>query len=339
MTRLIRKNHGRGHSYYLDGDKVDGVTTVLNALPKQLKQWAADISANYAVEHWDELTELSLTKRLDQIRFAHRDALSKAALRGTKIHQYGEDLVHGRPVADPEYLGPAQAYAKFLDTWDIQPVATETPLAHTTYRYGGTADLWGTIGRRDNSRALIDLKTGNVYESVVLQLAGYRYADLWQPDGPDSEQPLPEVDEVFVAQIGADDVPAAAGDCRPGPVPPVPLCAADRRMVSPPRLARGRAVDRRGHPPMTEPLEWKEPPAEGRREASRRWGHVADELRLHPGEWARVATGQKNHSLAANIKRGILTVFRPAGHYEATGRRTEQGIEIYARYVGEDIDD
>jgi hypothetical protein len=215
--RLTTRKFGRtGHAYYLDGEKIDGVTTILNALPKQLKQWAADTAANFAVEHWDELAELPMTKRLDQIRFAHKDVVSAAALRGTEIHGYGERLVRGEAVPIPdEYRGPAEAYARFVDDWKIEPIAIETPVCNTRHRYGGRADLWATIGARDNAVALVDLKTGgNIYESTVLQLAGYRYADLWQPDGPESEQAMIPVDRVYVAHILSDDVrmlPVTAG--------------------------------------------------------------------------------------------------------------------------------
>jgi hypothetical protein len=215
-ARLTRRNYGSGHSYTLDGDKVDGVTTVLNALPKQLTQWSSDQAANYAVEHWDELAEEPLTRRLDRIRFAHRDALRTAGLRGTQLHGYGERLVAGEAVEIPdEHRGPAEAYARFLDRWQIEPIATETPLASTRFRYAGTADLWARVGARDHARALVDLKTGrNVYESTVLQLAAYRHTDLWQPDGPDSEAETPEVDLVYVAHVLPDDVrllPVTAG--------------------------------------------------------------------------------------------------------------------------------
>jgi hypothetical protein len=215
--RITSRRYGRsGHAYYLDDVKVPGVTTILNALPKQLTQWSSDAAANYAVEHWDELTEDTLTKRLDRIRFAHKDVVSEAALRGTEIHKYGDPLVRGEPVSIPEELrGPVEAYARFVDDWGIEPVAVETVVGNVTHRYGGRADLWAKVGARDNCLALIDLKTGkNVYESTVLQLAAYRFAELWQPDGPDSEQPIIEVDRVYVAHILPDDVrmlPVEAG--------------------------------------------------------------------------------------------------------------------------------
>lgn len=216
-NRLTRRKVGRsGHSYKLDGDPIPGVTTVLNALPKQLTQWAADQSADYAIENWAELNELGIAKRHSAIRYAYKDARNKAAARGTDIHKLGESLVFGTAEAVPDELrGPVEAYARFLDEWKIEPVAAETPVASTRYRYAGTSDLTATIAVRDGARALIDLKTGNVYESAVLQLAAYRYADLWQPDGPDSETEQPDVDMVYVARIMPDDVEMLPVDAGP----------------------------------------------------------------------------------------------------------------------------
>ncbi len=207
--RLSRRNHGRGHSYRLDGVKIPGVTTILNALPKPaLTKWAASCAADEALNHWDELATLPPSERHARILWAHRDTVRSAAVRGTRVHALGDRLAHGEEVKVPEDLrGPVEAYARFLDRWQIETHATETPIAHTRYRYAGTADLWGSIGRLGVSSALIDLKSGRgVYDEVALQLAGYRYADLWQPDGPDSEEPLPEVEDVFVAHITPDDV-------------------------------------------------------------------------------------------------------------------------------------
>jgi hypothetical protein len=47
-----RKNHGRGHTYYINGTKVDGVTTIIgNGLPKPaLVNWAARCAADEAVD-------------------------------------------------------------------------------------------------------------------------------------------------------------------------------------------------------------------------------------------------------------------------------------------------
>jgi hypothetical protein len=216
-TRLVRRDHGRGHSYRLDDRKAYGVTTAISrGFPINLKQWGADAAANYAIEHWAELSDLGLAQRLDRMRYAHRDLLAGAALRGSDLHGFGERIVHGETVEIPdEYRGPAEAYARFLDTWEIEPIATETPLANTEYGYAGTADLWARIGVHDGAVALIDLKTGrSVYESVALQLAAYRNADLWQPEAGVENGEVPVAAEVYVAHVLPDDcrlVPVVAG--------------------------------------------------------------------------------------------------------------------------------
>lgn len=215
IPRLTYRKYGKGHAYYIDDVKVDGVTTILNSLPKSLAQWAADAGANYAVEHWDELAQAPLTKRLDAIRYAHRDIKNAAALRGTEIHSMGQKLVEGLPVDFGDHQGPVEAYARFLDMWEIEPERTEFPLVNFTYRYGGTGDLMCTIGKRDGVRAFVDLKTGNnVYESTVLQLAAYNNAEAWQPLGVDakpadrvaSQEAFVPAEETWVAHILPDTV-------------------------------------------------------------------------------------------------------------------------------------
>lgn len=216
MAHLTYRKYGQGHAYYIDDVKVDGVTTILNSLPKSLAQWAADAGANHAVENWDKLSELPLTKRLDAIRYAHRDIRDTAAARGTQIHKWAERVQGGLPIDVPsEHTGPVEAYARFLDAWDIQPERSEFPMVNLNHRYGGTGDLMARIGKRDNVRALIDLKTGkNVYESVVLQLCGYNNSTHWQPAGADakpdarlaSEEPYVPAEETWVCHILPDAV-------------------------------------------------------------------------------------------------------------------------------------
>lgn len=217
MPRLYASD--KGHVYKLDDVKIPSVTTILNALPKSLQQWAADQAANHAVEHWQELSELPITKRVDRIRYAHREVVNRAAVRGTEIHKFGELVSRGEGHRVPdEHRGPVEAYARFLDEWDIDVEVTEAPLCNVSQRYAGRLDMIGRIGKRDNVRALIDLKTGNaIYESVVLQLAGYNGAEIWQPNGPASEGPYQPVDAMYVAHIRPDTVemrPVAMGQFR-----------------------------------------------------------------------------------------------------------------------------
>ncbi len=216
IPRLERRNHGKGHSYKIDGVRAIGVTTALNALAKPaLIDWAARVTSEYAVNNWDELAELPPATRLDRIGRARWDTVKEAAVRGTRIHDLGEKVSHGVEVEVPDELrGPVDAYARFLDDWDIEMVATETPCCNTNHRYAGTADGWAKIGRTGEN-VLLDIKTGKgVYSEHALQLAAYRYCDLWQPDGPASEADRGPVDAVYIAHVLPDTVrllPVAAG--------------------------------------------------------------------------------------------------------------------------------
>lgn len=231
--RLTRKDWNIGgktsHSYLLDCDckryskgdphKLDGVTTILSALPGPPPSWGADMAAKTAIDEWDQLGQKPILERYEYLKGAPDRYMTQAADRGTAIHKLGEQLVFGEVPEVPEALqGPVEAYARFLDLWEIEPVAVETPVALTPDRakqlgigamaYGGTADLWARVGKRDGALALIDAKTGNsVQNKTGLQLAAYDQANLWQPDGPASETTdKPAADLLFVAHIGPDDV-------------------------------------------------------------------------------------------------------------------------------------
>jgi hypothetical protein len=208
VSRLVRRNYGRGHGYKIDGAKVPGVTTVIDTLNKPaLVSWAARTAAERAVNEWDALTALPLTERLARIQYGARDVTLAAALRGTQIHDLGDKLARGEDVdVPPEHVGPVEAYAKFMDTWGIEVIASETPLASLTHKYAGTTDLWCRVGARDNAVALLDIKTGKgVYDETGLQLAAYRHAEIMQPE-PGVEIPVPPVDLVYVAHVLPDTV-------------------------------------------------------------------------------------------------------------------------------------
>lgn len=217
--RLVRRNHGRGHSYTIDGVKVPGVTTVTGNLPKNaLIEWAGRVTAEYAVDHWAELAEQPPSARLNTLTRARYAASSKAALRGTQIHALGEQVSLGVEVDAGEHQSEVEAYARFLDRWQVEVLATETPCASTAWGYAGTADAWAVFGRGvyAGQRVLLDIKTGRgVYDETALQLTAYARCDIWQPTGPESENALPRTDAVVVAHILPDAVellPVDAGE-------------------------------------------------------------------------------------------------------------------------------
>lgn len=197
-----RTNRGQGHSYQLDGKRIPGVTTALNALAKPaLINWAANMAANYAVDNWDDLAAVTPSTRLARISKAHRTRNQAAMVRGTRIHTFGAALLDGYPQDVPDELaGPVTAYARFLDTWQLRPLHTELPVCHTEWLYAGTLDAIAISPKLGT--VLFDIKTGNVYRETALQLAAYRYCNLTGQPGV----AMPKVDATYVAHVMTDSV-------------------------------------------------------------------------------------------------------------------------------------
>lgn len=214
---IRRKETARGH-YYVDADnqRVPGVTTILSGgLPKPaLINWAANATAEYAVDHWADLGDLSPSQRLKKLQGARYEEKDRAANRGTEVHALAEKLVRGEEIEVPEPLvGHVESYVQFLDEFQVQPVLIEVTIVSHQYGYAGTLDLiadFPTLGKR----LLVDLKTNRsgIFGETALQLAGYRFADTYVDENGD-EQPMIEVDgcaAVHVRADGADLIPVTA---------------------------------------------------------------------------------------------------------------------------------
>jgi hypothetical protein len=89
-------------------------------------------------------------------------------------------------------------------------------------------------------------------------------------------------------------------------------------------------------------LEWKDPP-ESRVLArpNSEYIAIADELRAHTGQWARIKANVSGTSLPSDIKKGRIRAFRPAGTFEAVVRRgaIAKRWDVFVRYVGESDQD
>jgi hypothetical protein len=181
--RFRRIDRGRGHSYTLDGHRLPGVTTILDSLRKRaLEEWAGNITAAYAIDHWDELGAVGPAARLDTLKRARYEVRDAAALTGTEVHALAWPLVTGAEVeVPPRHMGAVQALARFMDAWHLEPVATERPVFHPAHGWAGTFDLLAGIG---GTLWLLDYKTGRgVYPETALQLAAYAHAAYMLPEG------------------------------------------------------------------------------------------------------------------------------------------------------------
>lgn len=223
---IRRVDTAKSH-HYVDANKtrVPGVTTLLSGgMPKPaLINWAANATADAAVDAWDQLSAMSPTKRLDWMKKARYAVKDEAAKRGTEIHRFGEHLVAGEEVAVPdELLGYVEGYARLIDQFDIQPVHVEFSIASYKHGYAGSGDLIAdlTLPKIGRKRLLIDLKSNRsgIFAETALQLAAYRYADvlLGGPDQPiEEERPMPEVDgtaAIHITPTGSELIPVTTNE-------------------------------------------------------------------------------------------------------------------------------
>lgn len=214
--KIRRHDTGRTH-YYTDadtGDRIPGVTSILSdGLPKKaLINWAGNATAEYALDHWDELAQLPPSARLKKIQGGRYESRDEAANRGTQVHKMGERLINGESVVVPDLLRPyVDSYVAFLDEFQLRARWVEGVVYSETHRYVGTFDILGDILLPDMPEyehlprdedgfvcgCLIDAKTNRsgIFGETALQLAGYRFCEFMQsdPKDPDTAFPMPDV--------------------------------------------------------------------------------------------------------------------------------------------------
>ena len=155
-------NRVKAHTIYVNanGDRVVGVTTVLNVLDKP------------ALVIWSNRLGL---QGIDSTKFK-----DKMADIGTITHLR---ILHELKGTEPDLSEYSQADIKASDncmmsyhSWSkihkLEPICIETPLTSDRYGYGGTPDFIGLV---DGRLEIIDYKTGNgIYGSAYYQVSAYR---------------------------------------------------------------------------------------------------------------------------------------------------------------------
>ena len=246
MSTTRRVETANGHSYKMDGNKVDGVTTVLgNGIPKPaLVGWAAKSIAEFVGERiaidtstgrvdatqlatdlaaigrenryskWPNDGSVSRLAFIETLKGVHWQDRDRAAKRGTEVHNLAEQIVAGEEVTVPdELVGHVDSYIKFLDEWQVEPIIVEGVCGHRKHRWMGTFDL---VAKLHGETWLLDLKTtrSGIFGETALQLAAYRHAEFYL-DTEGEEQPMPEVDRVgaiWCRADGYDLIPVEAGE-------------------------------------------------------------------------------------------------------------------------------
>lgn len=224
---IVRKNHGRNHSYRIDGAKVPGVTTITGFYKSgALANYPGKATAEYAVNNWETLSAMPVADRLKALyggQYADRDA---AAGRGTQVHRIAARIAAGEAnVPYPEELaGHVESYVDFLDRLDPAIQAIELVVGNRTHRYCGTLDLIGDLPDIEwdgetipAARWLLDVKTNRsgIFPETALQLCGYRNAEVFVAENGD-ERPMKLFDvertgAIWVRADGWDLIPLDTG--------------------------------------------------------------------------------------------------------------------------------
>jgi hypothetical protein len=218
VTGARRRNYGRNHGYVDDaGLKIPGVTGTLDdGVPKKaLKAWAAGVTADYALDHWDELAAKPLSERYWALRGAYNQVRTQAMTRGSKLHIVIEALSKGETVSyDPVLQPRVLAGLDFLDDFDAQPLYLEEAVWSETHHYAGTFDWLGTLATGPDRAPevwLLDWKP-KVYPDHALQLAAYRWADwLLLNTGPVAMPEVAKTGVVMLTDTGYELRPMATG--------------------------------------------------------------------------------------------------------------------------------
>ena len=219
---MRRIETAKGHHYKdAHGHRIPGVTTILgDGMPKPaLINWAANATAEWAVDNFDQLTEMTPAVRLKTLQGARYETSDKAKHKGTVVHGYAERLVKGEKVAGipDELRGHVEAYVRFIDKFEVDPILVETSVVNYRIGYAGTLDLVAelTDPTGERRRLLLDAKTNEkgIFGETALQLAAYRYAEFYL-DGSGAEHPMIDVDgcgAILISSTDAQLIPTASG--------------------------------------------------------------------------------------------------------------------------------
>lgn len=198
------------HKYTLDGEPVDGVTTILSqAIPKPaLPKWAAKSVAEWVASNPSEINELyrdhpgRMVARLKEIPFKVSE---RATVRGTDLHDLAERHLLGQDVSVPEHLtGHFRSVLDFLADWEIEPVLVEATVGSREHKYAGKFDLIADSARAE--RAIFDWKTNKsgIYFETAFQLNAYAFAEFHGENGVESPMADLGIKDAYAVQIRAD---------------------------------------------------------------------------------------------------------------------------------------
>ena len=205
---------GRYHHYLLDGETVEGVTTIISKGVSKgdvLSRWAANKVAAAAVDSQGYWRKLDRDEAVQFLKNSPYRDKTEAGARGTEVHGWAEHFASTGQLPDPGDVdevirAQVDCFGQFLSDFAVEVELSEVVIFNRAELYAGTCDGFVTLlnpntGRRE--RAIIDYKTSKgVYPETCLQLAAYRYGDFYMAEDGDRVG-LPGVESAYVIWLPA----------------------------------------------------------------------------------------------------------------------------------------
>jgi hypothetical protein len=167
------------HKYFANGELVQGVTTLLKVINKPaLVGWSAKMAGEYVASTLRPgavLDEVQIKELAEGAKNAHRVRTEKAADIGSIAHKWCEDYVKGLKPPTPvneDLIAITDAFLRFLDEYDIEPIRSERKLYSRDLKVAGTTDL---IAMFQGGLAILDYKTSasGIWNEAFIQLGAY----------------------------------------------------------------------------------------------------------------------------------------------------------------------
>lgn len=226
----IKRGGSRLYVHPDSAEKVPGVTSILNMLPKGfLKFWASKSVAEFAVANLGPVVTLVAagehSAAVDMLKRSPDRDTAQAAAAGTEVHDLFERMAKGEEVGriHPDLTPYVGIFKGFEEQFKPEFLYLEETVWSETHGYAGSFDFMAKVTDPDPEpdgpervTVIGDWKTtrSGVHEEVALQMTAYKNADyIILPDG--STVDIPELDGGIVVHArpeGGQVVPARIDD-------------------------------------------------------------------------------------------------------------------------------
>ena len=167
-----------GHKYYMDNEKLIGVTTVLSCINKPaLVPWASNMCADYVKDHLKPgipMDEVEIKTMLDVARKAHTQRKVDAGNVGSLAHDWIDGYIKGENPEMPFNEDLKKSVNKFLkwqEDYKVKFLLSEQVVYSKKHNFCGTLDFIAKIG---DDLVLLDFKTSSgIWPEYWLQVFAY----------------------------------------------------------------------------------------------------------------------------------------------------------------------